>query len=91
MRKRKLGTFENSNSTTEVRTGDKLIKVKEERRLLQRLIIISRRRPDLDLKDCIGNYEFGIVPRSLFASDGSLLLPYDKAKILHHLEKLVDN
>ena len=91
MKKRKIGAFKSSNATTEVRTGDKLTKVKEEQGMLQRLIVISRSRPDLDLKDCIGNYEFGIVPRSLSASDGSLLLPYDKAKILHHLEKFVDN
>ena len=32
-------------------------------------------------------FEFGLVPRSLFASDGSLLLAYDNATVLHHLEK----
>jgi len=32
-----------------------------------------------------------VVPQSLFASDGSPLLPYDKASILHHLEKLSSN
>ena len=51
-------------------------------------IVISRSRPELDLKECIGTYEFGVVPRSLFASDGSLLLAYDKASVLHRLEKL---
>ena len=43
---------------------------------------------ELDLKECIGTYEFGVVPRSLFASDVSLLLVYDKASVLHHLEKM---
>ena len=43
------------------------------------------------MKECIGTYEFGVVPRSLFASDGTVLLAYDKAKILHHLELLVSN
>ena len=51
---------------------------------MQILIVISRSRPQLDLKECIGSYEFGVVPQSLFASD-------DKAKILHHLELLVSN
>ena len=61
--------------------------------MLQRLIVISRSRSQLDLKECIGTYEFGVVPRSLFASDGTVLLAYyDKAKkILHHLELLVSN
>ena len=40
-----------------------------------------------DLKNCIGTFEFGLVPRSLFALNVSLLLVYDKAPILHHLEK----
>ena len=91
MTKTKLQTFKSSNATAEVRSGDKLIKVKEERGLLQRFVVIARSRPELDLKECIGTYELGIVPRSLFASDGSLLLAYDKAKILHHLEHLTDH
>ena len=88
MSKKKLNTFKSANASAEIRIGDNLVKIKEERGLLQRFIVISRSRPELDLKECIGKYEFGVVPRSLFASDGSLLLAYDKASILHHLEKL---
>ena len=58
--------------------------------MLQRPIVISRIRPQLDLTECIGTYEFG-VPRSLFASYGTVMLVYDKSKILHHLELLVSN
>ena len=89
--KKKLGTYKSANASTEIRVGDKVVKIKEERGLLQRFIVISRSRPELDLKECIGTYEFGVVPRSLFASDGSLLLAYDKASMLHHLEKLSSN
>ena len=91
MTKKKLGTFKSANAMTEIRMGDQVVKIKEERGLLQRFIVISRSRPELNLKECIGTYEFGVVPRSLFASDGSLLLAYDKASILHHLEKLDSN
>ena len=50
----------------------------KERGLLQRVVMAAARcRPDLDQKDCIANYEFGVIPRSLFLSDGSLLLPRD--------------
>ena len=73
---------------TQIRLGDKMVKIKEEGGLLQRFIVISRSRPELDLKECIGTYEFGVIPWSLFASDGSLLLAYDKSAILHHMEKL---
>ena len=88
MSKKKLKTFKSANAMAEIRIGDKLVKIKEEWGLLQHFIVISRSRPELDLKECIGTYEFGVVPRSLFASDGSLLLAYDKASILHLLEKL---
>lgn len=45
-----LRTFKSSNATAEIRSGDKLIKVKEERGLLQRFVVIARSRPELDLK-----------------------------------------
>jgi len=89
--KKKLGTYKTINASTEIKVGDSMVKIIEERGLLQRFIVISRSRPELDLKECIETYEFGVVPRSLFASDGSLLLAYDKASILHHLEKLSSN
>ena len=41
----------------------------------------------MDLKKCNVTFEFGLVPRYPFASDGSVLLVYDKATIFHHLEK----
>ena len=91
MTKMKIKTFKTSNAMIEINAGGKLIKIKEERGLLQRLIVISRIRPQLDMKECIGTYEFGVVPRSLFASDGTVLLAYDKAKILHHMQLFVSN
>ena len=93
MTKKKLITFKTSNATIEINSayGGKLVKIKEERGLLQRHIVISRSRPQLDLKECLGTYEFGVVPRTIFASDGTVLLAYDKYKILHHLQLLVSS
>ena len=61
VKKYKIGTFQNSSYEIEIKDGDKL--TKEERGLLQRLIIISRSRPELDLQKCIGEFEFGLLPR----------------------------
>ena len=91
MTRRKINTFKSESASVEIKIGDKLVKMKEERSLLQRFIVISRSRKDLDLKDCIGEYEFGVIPRSLFSADGCLLLPYDKASILHQLEKMIES
>ena len=76
--KKKLKTFKTSNAIIEMNAGGKLVKTKEERGLLERMIVISRRRPQLDLKECIGTYEMCVIPPSLLASDGTVLLPYDK-------------
>ena len=64
----------------EMDVGGKLVKIKELRGLLERLIVISRSRPQLDLKECIGTYEFGVVPRSLFASDGTVVVAFQMTK-----------
>ena len=41
MTKRKLGTYKSANASTEIRVGDNMVKIKEERGLLQCFIIIS--------------------------------------------------
>ena len=69
----------------------KLIVLKEGKNLLQRFIIIARSRTELNLKECIGEFEFGVVPRSLFSADGSLLPMRDKHKVSNMIVKAVDN
>ena len=89
MRKLKLKTYSNWMEKTKVRVGDKVVKLREERELLGRFLIIQRSRPDLvpKLEETIGNYEMSIVPRSLFTVDGSLYIPTDKASLLHVVEE----
>ena len=38
--------------------GGKLAKIKEKREMLQRITVISRSRPQRDLKECIVTFEF---------------------------------
>lgn len=85
-----ISTFKNANVKTTISHNNRTLKVREERDLLHRLLLVSRSRSDIDLKECIGNFEFGTVPRSLFASDGTLLLASDKSKIMVRLEDLVE-
>ena len=74
---------------TRVSVGDKVIKLREERQLLARFLVIQQSRPELvpKLEATIGEYEMAVVPRSLFAMDGSLLLCSDKAKLMHVIEE----
>ena len=51
-------------------------------------MVLARSNQDIDLKNAVGNYEFTLTPRALFAPDGSILTCTDKSKLIHYLEKL---
>lgn len=88
MNKLKLKAFSNWMEKVKVRVGDKVIKLREERELLGRFLIIQASRPSLvpKLEETIGEYEMSTMPRSLCAVDGSLFIPTDKASFMHAVE-----
>ena len=45
---------------------------------------------DIDQKNVVGNYEFTLTPRALFAPDGSMLPCTEKSKLIHNLVKLAN-
>ena len=51
-------------------------------------VITSRKRPELDLEDFLGNVAFSVVPKALFSTDGEPLLCTNKVKLLHHIQEL---
>lgn len=89
MKKRKLQTFKTSGKEINRKIGEKVIQLKEEKSLLSRFLIASRKRPELDLEHCLGNFEFSVVPKSLFSNDGEPLISTDKYVILHHIEDML--
>ena len=64
-----------------MKVNGKTLHIKEERKLMKRILIASRSRPEVDLPNILGNYEFSVVPLSLFAPDGSLYYAKDKSSI----------
>ena len=66
MKKLSLKLFRNSSKLVKTKIGEKVTELREERNLLARFLIIMRRRPEIDMKVAIGQYEFSAVPRSLF-------------------------
>ena len=56
------------------KVGDTIVQLKADRSLFTRLLVVSRSRPDINLKESLGTYEFSAVPRSMFALDGTQLL-----------------
>ena len=64
-------------------------KLREERKLFGIFLILQGSRPSLvpKLEETIGKYETSTtLPRSLYAVDGSLYIPTDKASLMHVVE-----
>ena len=51
---------------------------------------MCKSRPDINLKDAIGEHQFAVVPRSMFAADGYMVHCSMKSSLLGILEKLPD-
>ena len=81
LKRRKLPTFNATVATTKVKLKDKIVTLKEERRLLTRFLIAYKERPEVDLPSHSGRYEFSVVPRSMFHSDGSMIFASDKSSL----------
>lgn len=70
-----------------VATTEGIVKIKDDKKLLNHLVVLCRSRPDINFKDCIEKYELTAVSRSLFASDGTMYKTQPKVS-WHHLEEL---
>ena len=86
--KLKLKDFSNWMAKTKIKVGDKIIKLREERQLFARFLVIQQSRPDLvpKLSSAIGEFEMAVVPPSMFANDGSLLVCKEKANLMAVIE-----
>lgn len=69
-----------------IKTKTEIIELRETSSLMMRMLVVARSRPELDLKQGIGNYEFSVVPRALFAVDGTLHHCSTKSNLMAILE-----
>ena len=82
--KTKLSTWKSGNKTSKFTTADaKVIELTEDRALFGRMAIISNSRPELDMRETIGEFEFSTVPRAFFAADGMMLYCSNKSVLSH--------
>ena len=56
--------------------------IKQERRMLSRLLVITKSRPEFELKDAIGKFELNVTPPSNFHPDGSMIMLYSKSNVV---------
>ena len=71
-----------------VKINENVVELKEDRSLCARMCVAAKSRPEIDLKEAIGQYEFNLVPRSMFAADGSMLHCPSKSSLINIVEKL---
>ena len=70
LKKRNLKTFTPQGKTLKSKVEGKVIQLKEEKSLVSRFLLTSRKWPELDLEHWLGNFEFSVVPKALFSTDG---------------------
>lgn len=80
--------FLSGNKKITVKFRDNTVDLKETKDLFARLMVLARSNRDINQKEAIGNYEFTLTPRALFAPDGTILPCHDKSKVIYLLEKL---
>ena len=74
--------------TSKVKVKDILTELKEDRGLFARIVIVARSRQEIDLRGSLSNYEFSVVPRDLFSSDGSMHHCPKKSDLMRILEAI---
>ena len=87
VKKRNLLTWKTSAKVIKVKAKDTIIELKEDRNLFACLAMVCKSRPEIDIQEAVGLYEFTVVPRSLFARDGTMLHCSCKSALMHILEK----
>ena len=50
-------------------------------------MMVCKSHPDFDIKEAIGLYEYRVLPRSLSASEGTMMHCSCKSTLMHILEK----
>ena len=54
--------FKDIRATVQTKITGQLVSIKQEGKLLSGLVVAAKSRPELNVKHCIGNYEFNVTP-----------------------------
>lgn len=50
-------------------------------------MVVTKTRPEIDIKEAIGQHKFSVIPRSMFANDGTMFRCSLKSPRMRILEK----
>jgi len=82
MKKVQLKMWKSVRKMVKHKLADQLVELKDDRSLFARMLIVARSRPEINLKESIGQHEFTSLPQEFFSVSGGLLLATDKSKLM---------
>ena len=82
MKKSQLKTWKSARKSVKHKVADQVVELKDDRSLFAHMLIVARSRPEMNLKESIGQHEFTSLPRALFTVSGELLPRTDKSKLM---------
>ena len=70
-----------------LRKVSKDVELQEDRNVFAQLMMVSKSFPEIDIGEAIGQHEFSVILRSLFANDGTMFHCSMKSALMSILEK----
>ena len=86
-KKRKLLTWKSIGKKAKLIVNNAIVELQEDGSLFARMMMVCQTRPEINVKEAVGMYEFKVVPRALFAAEGSMLHCPNKSAVMSLLEK----
>ena len=77
--KEKNNMYMSGNKKQKLSIRNEAVDLKETKDLYGRIMVLARSNRDIDLKQAVGNYEFILTPRALFAPNRSMFKCHGKA------------
>ena len=87
IKKIEVPCFTNNSKSTSVKLNGETLQIRQERKIMNQILVALRSRPEIDLSNIFGTYEFSVVPLSLFATYRSLYYGKDKSVIAKELRE----
>ena len=87
MKRRKLLTKKSTNKKTKVTVNNEVIELQEDPCLFALMMMVCQARPEINIEEAIGKYEFSVVSRTLFAADSTMLHCSTKSALMTLIDK----
>lgn len=82
--------WKDSAKVIKVSCKDRVVELQGHRCLFSQFLVVCKSRSEVDLKTAIGQYEFSVVPRSLFVPDDTMPHCSSKSALMKISERLGD-